>query len=204
MYPGPKPPGQKSPVPIRNWDHWRSVGEFTLLQAACLWAEIEPLDALQDLRHSPQATARYHMLTRAIEAGDLTATHANPAPRTIRVAADGAHGPDMLVSREDLEALAVSIGERPLFLFEDTIISPGNTTKPVALHRYSEAALNKWYQDRIASWPPAETPPTREADWEDAKQMFPGVTQKAVYACRGKVAPPGWTSKGRRRQPPPA
>ena len=200
MYPGPKPPGQKSPVPIRNWDHWRSVGEFTLLQAACLWAEIEPLDALQDLQCSPQATARYHMLTRAIEAGDLAATHPNPAPRTIKVAAGGAHGPEMLVSREDLEALAASIGEWPLFLSEDATSSPENGAKSVASHRYSKAALDEWYKDRVASWPPAETPPTREADWEDAKRKFPGVIQKAVYACRRGLAPDGWKSQGRRPQ----
>ena len=204
MSPRPTPPGQKSPVPIGDGLHWRSVGEFTLLQAACLWAEIEPLDAFENLRHSPQAAARYQMLTRAIEAGARTATHANPAPRTIRVAADGAHGPDMLVSREDLEALAASIGEQPLFLFADATSSPEPAKSPSVTRRYSPAALDQWYQDRVTSWPPAETPPTREADWEDAKQEFPGVMQKAVYDCRRKFAPDNWTSKGRRRQPPPA
>jgi hypothetical protein len=117
MYPGPKPPGQKSPVSIGDGLHWKHVGEFTLLQAACLWAGIEPLDSFQDLQRTPEATARYLMLTRAIEAGDLEASHQNPAPRTIKLAAGGSHAPDMLVSRADLEVLAISVGEQPLFLF---------------------------------------------------------------------------------------
>jgi hypothetical protein len=116
MYPGPKPPGQKSPVSIGSGSHWKG-DEFTLLQAACLWAGIEPLDSFQDLQCSPEATARYQMLTRAVETGDLEATHPNPAPRTIMVAAQGEHAPDMLASREDLEKLATSMGEKPVFLF---------------------------------------------------------------------------------------
>jgi hypothetical protein len=117
MYPGPTPPGQKSPVSIGDGLHWKQVGEFTLLQAACLWAGIEPLNSFQDLQCTREATARYLMLTRAIEAGDLEASHPSPAPRTIKLAAGGSHAPDMLVLRADLEELATSIGEQPLFLF---------------------------------------------------------------------------------------
>jgi hypothetical protein len=75
MYPGPTPPGQTSAVSIGNGLRWAHVDEFTLLQAACLWAEIEPLNSFQDLPRSPEATARYQMLVRAIEAGDLEAGH---------------------------------------------------------------------------------------------------------------------------------
>jgi len=201
MYPGPTPPGQKSPVPIGDGLHWRGVNEFTLLQAACLWAGIEPLDSLQDLQCSPEATARYQMLTRAIEAGDLEVTHPNPAPRTVKVAAGGAHAPHMLVSREELEELAASIGEPPLFLCPVPTSSQADATEPGGSRRYSRAALDKWYQDRGANWPLSKPPPTREQDWEAAKsEGFPGVTQIAVRECRKTYAPSHWKSKGRRRQ----
>jgi hypothetical protein len=198
MYPGPTPPGQKSPVSIGDGLHWKHVDEFTLLQAACLWTGIEPLNTFEDLQCSPEATARYLMLTRAIEAGDLEASHPSPAPRTIRVAAGGSHAPDMLVSRADLEALANSIGDVPLFLCPptDAVSKTSDGSR-----RYSPAALEKWYQDRVASWPPSSVPPTREDDWEAAKsEGFPNVPQDAVRACRKKYAPEYWTSKGRRRQ----
>jgi len=117
MHPGPLPPGQKSPVSIGNGLHWKDVDEFTLLQAACLWAGIEPLDSFQDLRCSPEATARYHMLTQAVRVGDLEASHPSPAPRTVRLAAAGQHAPEMLVARADLRELADAIGKQPLFLF---------------------------------------------------------------------------------------
>jgi hypothetical protein len=199
MYPGPILPGQRSPVSIGNGLHWKHVDEFTLLQAACLWAEIEPLNSFQDLQCSPEATACYQMLARAIEAGNLEAHHSNPAPRTIKVAAVGQHAPDMIVARNDLEALANAIGESPLFLFPDT-----DAPSKVSSGRYSLAAVTKWYRERVASWPPSRKPPTREQDWEDAKrEAFPGVTQAAVYGCRRNYAPESWTSKGRRRQTPP-
>lgn len=117
MYPGPTPPGQRSPVSIGNGLHWKDIDEFTLLAAACLWAGIEPLNSFEDLQCSPEATAQYHMLTRAIADGCLEAHHRNPAPRTIKVAERGQHAPDMLVSRDDLVQLAKSIEQRPPFLF---------------------------------------------------------------------------------------
>lgn len=204
MYPGPKPPGQKSPVPVGEGLHWRNVDEFTLLQAACLWAGIEPLENFQDLERSPGAAARYQMLTRAIEAGDLDATHPNPAPRTVQVAAGGAHAPDMLVSREGLEELAASICEQPSFLCAVLTSLPADSNQPGGSRRYSPAALDKWYQDRVENWPTLKMPPTREEDWESAKQEFPGVTQDAVRERRRKHAPDLWKSKGRRRHSPPA
>ncbi len=141
MYPGPKPPGQKSPVLIGSGSHWKG-DEFTLLQAACLWAGIEPLNSLQDLQCSPEATARYQMLTRAVEAGDLEATHPNPAPRMIRVAAEGQHAPDMLVSREDLEKLATSMGDKPLFLFAASADSSEGSAHKIAKNRYRASSTD--------------------------------------------------------------
>jgi hypothetical protein len=38
MYPGPTPPGQKAPISIGNGLHWNGFDQFTLLEAACLWA----------------------------------------------------------------------------------------------------------------------------------------------------------------------
>jgi hypothetical protein len=163
LYPGPKTPGQKSVTSIGNGLHWRDVDEFTLLQAACLWAGIEPLDSFQDLRCSPEATARYQMLTRAVESGGLDARHPAPAPRTIRLAAAGQHAPEMLVSRSELEEFASSIGELPLFL------SPATLSKRRRRKRDPQTKLNVTRKHRavwaeaVAKWPNNQTrPPARQ------------------------------------------
>ena len=129
MYPGPRPPGQKSPVSIGDGLHWQQVDQLTLLEAACLWAGIEPLDDIQDLQCSPEATACYRMLTQAVQAGELEANHHNPAPRTVRLAAAGQHAPDMIVSRADLEELAISIGQQPTFLFTASVRNRRSASK---------------------------------------------------------------------------
>ena len=130
MYPGPLPPGQTSPVPIEDWSHWRHIDEFTVLDAACLWVCIWPLVNLKALRHSPPAAVRYRTLAEAIQAGVL-----GDDPRRWFNAPEVASlwendGPQqraylwrMILSRQELERYAISIGERPLFLFPPHLIA---------------------------------------------------------------------------------
>ncbi len=198
MHSGPTAPGQRSPISIGNALHWKFVDKFTLLEAACLWVGIEPLDHLGDLSVSPEAAASYHMLTRAIEDGRLVAYPPNPAPRTVIAPAGGQHAPNMLVSREDLLELANAIGTEPPFLF----LSFGKAAQSRAQPRprtYSKAALKAWYRQRVEQWPADKTPPSREQDWQAAKEQgFPNVPRKAVRELRNELAPSAWSQKGGR------
>jgi hypothetical protein len=196
MYPGPRPPGQTSPVSIGNGLHWKHVDEFTLLEAACLWAEIEPLNDFGDLHVSPEATASYQMLTRAIEDGRLVAYPQNPAPRAIKLSAEGQHAPDMSVSRGDLEELANLIGDKPLLLFPGPDVGPQG---PTLKRSYNRVKLKEWYRKRVAEWPASDVPPSRDDDWQAAKsQGFPNVPREAVRQLKKDFAPPEWSKKGAR------
>jgi len=196
MYPGRMPPAQKELVPVGNALHWRHVDEFTILQAACLWSGIEPLNGFENISISPEAVAAYQMLTQAIEDGRLAAYHPSPAPRVIKVAQQGQHAPHMLLLREDLKELAGFVEDKPAFLFPNTI----DTSRTRARSRaYSSAKLRKWYRERVANWPASETPPSRDDDSRAAKiDGFLGVPRDALRALRHEYAPPDWSKKGPR------
>jgi hypothetical protein len=198
-YPGLPLPGQASAVSIGDGVHWKNVDPLTLLQAACLWAGIEPLDSYENLQCSPEATARYQMLMRAIEDGRLNAHYQNPAPRTIKLAAQGRHAPDMLVSRKDLEELATLIRDRPLFLFPNS--EKARQGQPPT-RSHSKAKLTDWYRQRVMNWPASEVPPSRDADWHAARtDGFPTVPRDAIRDLRKRFAPPAWSKKGARPRP---
>jgi hypothetical protein len=102
-----------------DFAHWNGVNKFTLLQAACLWADIEPVRTLKEFKKLPKAQARYQMLTEAVERDELTACLPSGDP-TFSVSIPRQHAPDMWVFRRDLEKLASAKGETPLFLFAHT------------------------------------------------------------------------------------
>jgi hypothetical protein len=139
------------------------------------------------------------MLTRAIEDGHLDAHYRNPAPRTVKLAAQGRHAPDMLVSREHLEELATLLKDKPVFLFPNS----EKCRKDQALTRsYSKAKLTDWYRQRVSHWPASEVPPSRDADLDAARtQGFPTVPREAIRVLRKDFAPPEWKKKGARPRP---
>lgn len=116
-----------------DFSHWNGVDDFTLLEAASLWAEIDPPFAtLDELQKNPKGKARYRMLTEAIEHFDLRAHHPfDPTQaNTIKVPGTGQHAPEMLLYRRDLEELASAKGESPRFLFSDTGMPPPSEGVP--------------------------------------------------------------------------
>lgn len=67
---------------------------------------------------------------------------------------------------------------------------------------YSQAKLDLWYRRRVASWPAAKVPPSRDDDFRDAKaEEFPSVPRDAIRALRKKLAPAEWSKKGARPRP---
>jgi hypothetical protein len=196
MHSGRTPPGQKSPVSIGNALHWKHVDEFTLLQAACLLAGIEPLNAFEDLHVASEAGASYQMLTQAIRDGRLVAYLPSPARRTVQVPERGQHEPGMFVSREDLTELAHQIGDKPSFLFPN---SEKTRQGQVQTRTYSQARLEAWYRRRVAEWSPLEPPPSRDDDLDAARANgFPTVPREAMRKLRRKYAPSEWSKKGAR------
>jgi len=176
---------------MKDGSHWNGMEEFTLLQAACLWVGIWPLNSRDDLQCSPEATARYQMLTRAIETGKFEAFHPNPAPRTIKLAAQGQHAPDMLVSRDDLKAFATSIGERPLFLF--------SASARVQSTSAGEIACMKWLCELMRR---SDAPDHAKGHYEkEAKQRF-NVSERGFdrvwhYAVQ-ETGACKWSASGRK------
>jgi hypothetical protein len=57
-----------------------------------------------------------------------------------------------------------------------------------------QAAYKTWIARHIG-----QTPPTRKADQDYMRSLFPGILQERVRALRRANAPPAWTDKGRRR-----
>ncbi len=106
--------------PSFDFSHWNAVERFTLLQAACLWAGIEPLRFPRDVKRNPKASARYQMLMEAVERQELSAHlpgSINLNGQRASVSLPGHHTPDMWVYRKDLVRLADRLGEKPAFLF---------------------------------------------------------------------------------------
>lgn len=103
---------------------WGMADPLKVLQAACLWAGVDPSSAPSSISmvFLPEAdrvaiAPRLQMLTGAIANGELRAdTRTNP------MSAIGNHA-DSLVTRADLKAFAESRRERPAFLF-DTFLKP--------------------------------------------------------------------------------
>ena len=77
--------------------------------------------------------------------------------------------------------------------------SLGNDYSPLPKRRFSEAAVRKWYINRVENWPVDETPPSREEDVAAAKSEFEGVTHSCIRKQRNKYAPPSWTAQGKRK-----
>lgn len=98
---------------------WSMADPLKVLQAACLWAGVDPSSAPSSISMAflPEAdkvaiAPRLQMLTGAIANGELRAdTRTNP------MSAIGNHA-DSLVTRADLKAFAESRRERPAFLFD--------------------------------------------------------------------------------------
>lgn len=99
---------------------WSVADPLTIEQAACLWADADPSENsfLRSPQEKSQVAARMQMLSGAISKGVLKVDDSANALRVI-----GDHKSN-LVLRETLEAFAVSIGERPAFLFNTMMPSP--------------------------------------------------------------------------------
>lgn len=67
---------------------------------------------------------------------------------------------------------------------------------------FSDAALRRWYLDRIDTCAADQRRPSREDDYREANAEFKGnVPKRTVEAVRRELAPAHWTRKGRPRRP---
>jgi len=63
----------------------------------------------------------------------------------------------------------------------------------------SDRDLHMWYDRRVAELGARGETSSGEADWEAARQQFPGrVTRARLRAVRDQLAPAGWRKQGRR------
>ena len=97
-----------------NYEAWDQVRELTLIRAACLWAEQEPVN--HPIQMMPEAQPRYTMLIEACRGGELKAF--------VRYNTGEVHpvnDPDFghFLRRDDLKKFAESRGEKPKFLFPE-------------------------------------------------------------------------------------
>ena len=101
---------------------WDTHDRLKLVEAAYLWAERRPPNALREPADG-RATEVYRMLSGAIEAGKVDAGDWR-APVIIGasagrrgIAMQGGIRPDLDVTRESLVEFAKTTGQRPKFLF---------------------------------------------------------------------------------------
>ncbi len=92
---------------------WGPVNTFTVEQAVCLWAGIDPAIAASDRSNLQKSLLApiYQLLWAAIQDGSLS----TDSSRNL-FAGQGQHLPS-LVTRKNLKLFAESIGEQPAFLF---------------------------------------------------------------------------------------
>ena len=63
----------------------------------------------------------------------------------------------------------------------------------------ASAALRRWYVKRVEACRKSGRMPTREDDYREANEAFPGnVPRRRIEALRRELAPSSWTRKGRR------
>ena len=66
----------------------------------------------------------------------------------------------------------------------------------------SDRDLRSWYEQRIQELMSSDKTASGEADWEAAKQQYPGrVTRARLRALRKELAPEHWKKQGRRSPP---
>jgi hypothetical protein len=65
--------------------------------------------------------------------------------------------------------------------------------------RFSRSLVERWFQDRVRNFDAALPPPNEKADWDAAKQQFPGLPRHVFREIRRQVAPNDWLKRGRRR-----
>ncbi len=94
--------------------HWGLVDTFTVEQAACLWAGIDPSASSYGRSglEKSQFTPIFQLLSAAIQAGNLPA---DSSKNTLTLIGNYSKS---FVTRDDLMALASSKGQRPTFLFD--------------------------------------------------------------------------------------
>jgi hypothetical protein len=100
--------------------HWDIVNIFTVDQASCLWAGIDPSThhlSRSDFEDS-QIKPIFQLISAAIQAGEL---HADSSKNPLAVVGEY---PRSLVTRDDLKAFAESKKVQPVFLF-DTLMPKG-------------------------------------------------------------------------------
>jgi hypothetical protein len=104
-----------APLARPNVEIWRHPSEYTLFQAACLLADVEPDAGLP----APNAKAWFAALKSGVERGDLQPKHSPGELRAIRAGLTIDYGKHTKIGREQLEAFIRKIdpGKRPPFLF---------------------------------------------------------------------------------------
>ena len=79
----------------------------------------------------------------------------------------------------------------------DTAAQPGSPAK--GLPPLSARDLRSWYEQRVSELMARGEAASGEADWEAARQQFPGrVTRVRVRELRERSAPVAWKKQGRR------
>jgi len=197
-----EPDARSEPI-APDLSHW-NLDRFTLLEAASLWAEMEPL-GLEELERSPKAKARYRMLTEAIEKGEIVADQPfDPAhPRTIFVPREGQHAPHMLVDREDLRNLALAKGERPRFLFveREPAQQPDSEPSPdlKAVEAFNEIIdFSQWAHEHAANWRalPAVVYENSKTEYEVIERRLSQALDRELHdlLAQGKIS--AWGRSG--------
>ncbi len=197
-----------------DYDTWDLTNDFTVAQASCLWCEVDPdISFLIQKSRNPRIAAIEQMLVSEIRAGRLR------ADSTQNVLSSIGDYSKSLVSREALKELAETKGLQPKFLFPSarqprSEVQAGapaqgtlglvtqsslneNRPEPAPGRRFSEAALRKWYEQRVKDHAKNEKPPSREDDWAATRTKFgDGVPRDAVRALRRELAPVEWKKGG--------
>lgn len=100
-----------------TYETWDDVEGLTVLQAACLWADIEPVISTNDLPRG-EPYARFRMLKEAINKRELKA-RVIEMRRSVGIISGLLSKADTIVTRTDLREFAGKRSARPLFLFPD-------------------------------------------------------------------------------------
>ena len=113
------PPIANGPVQVRpepvDYEGWDSTYSFTVLDAACLWCEVEPSDFI--LINQSQESVIWDVVNMILEAAGagfiILDTTTNPLP-------DRVDPNKSKVSRNNLRSFAEGMGKKPKFLFEES------------------------------------------------------------------------------------
>ena len=166
-------------------------------------------------------------IERKHDTGEIVGQH-EPIPFTFFLQSvfhwigDGHHGPgelspsqldrdgsrDEILKKKDSRSsyLNVVIRREDVLRLHDSYLQkyqgapPTRTSelKAQPLTRFSIARLTEWYKVRVADWPADSPQPSANADWEEAKSVFPGVPREVIRDLRRKHAPEEWKKQGRR------